>query len=86
VLFFPDCSTVIRGALRLLVGATSHVAGTPRLVAGAPTLVGGAPRLVAGAPKLVTGTPRCSQACYWRTQVLPGAPEDLCIRPGNSGI
>jgi hypothetical protein len=30
MLFFPDCSTVIRGA-------PSHVAGTPRLVVGAPS-------------------------------------------------
>jgi len=61
MLFFPDCSTVIWGA--------------PRLVAGAPRLVAGSPRLVVGAPRPVAGAPRCSQACRRRSQVLPGAPK-----------
>jgi len=29
-MFLPDCSTVIRGASRLVVGAPSLVAGAPR--------------------------------------------------------
>jgi len=54
MLFFPDYSTVIWGA--------------PRLVAGASRLVVGAPRLVAGAPRLDAGPSRCSQACHRRSQ------------------
>ena len=33
---FPDCSTVVRGALRLVTGAPRLVIGAPRLVIGAP--------------------------------------------------
>jgi len=68
MMFFPDCSTVIRGAPRL-------VAGAPRLVADAPRLIAGDPGNVAGAPWRLTGAPRCSQACSRRSQMLPGAPK-----------
>jgi len=73
-MFFPDCSTVIRGA--------------PRLVAGAPRLVVSAPRLVAGPPILDAGAPRCSQACCRRSQAHPkfslalrGVPKPITITP-----
>jgi len=33
-MFFPDCSTVIRGAARLVASAPRPVAGAPQLVAG----------------------------------------------------
>ena len=83
-MFFPDCSTVIRVAPRLLTWAPSLVVGAPNLVAGAPRLVAGAPGLVASAPRLDTGAPwgpqvccRRSQAYGWRTQVHPKFPPAL---------
>jgi len=58
---FPDCSTVIWGASRL-------VPGTPRLVIGAPRLVIWCSRacrrhsqVLPGAPGILSGTPTCSQ-------------------------
>jgi len=55
--FFPDCSTVVRGA--------------PRLVAGAPSPVAGTPRLVTGAPRCSQDCSRCSQTCRWCCHVHP---------------
>ena len=81
MLFFPDCSTVIRGAPRI-------VAGAPRLVVGAPGLASGTPRLDAGAPKCsqegrrrTQAYPRLSKAYCWRSHVLPGAPKVLSSSP-----
>jgi len=92
-MLFPDCSTVIWRAPRLVVGAPRLLVGTPRIVVGAPRLLVGTPRLVVGAPRLLVGTPRlvvgaprCSQTCCRRSQVLPGAPGGHCIGPVNSGI
>jgi len=61
MLFLPDCSTVIRGAPRLVVSAPRLVVGASRLVVGASRLVVGASRLVVGASRLVVGAPRRSQ-------------------------
>jgi len=80
-MFFPDCSTVIRGAPRPVTGPPGLVAGAPRLVTGAPWLVAGAPWLVTGAPWLVAGAPRCSQSCRRRSQMLPGPPKVLSCAP-----
>jgi len=91
MLFFPDFSTVIRGAPRLDAGAPRLVAGAPRLLAGAPWLLTSAPRLVTGAPRLDAGAPRCSQACRRRSQayrrrfqVIPGASNVLSSAPRYS--
>jgi len=80
-MFFPDCSTVIRGAPRFVAGAPRLVIGAPRLVAGAPRLVAGAPRLVAGAPRLVAGAPRCSQVHPKFSPALRGVPKLITITP-----
>jgi len=80
-MFYPDCSTVSRGAPRLV--PIDH-----RLVVSAPSLVTGAPWLVAGAPWHLAGAPRRSQALWWhpkasrwRSQMLPGAPKVLSGAP-----
>jgi hypothetical protein len=57
-MFFIDCSTVIRGAPRVVACDPRLVVGTPRLVSGSPGLVSGAPRLVVGASRLLVGAPR----------------------------
>ena len=74
IMSFSDCSTVIRGA--------------PRLVAGAPRLVAGAPRLDAGAPRCSQECPRHSQACCRCSQVhlkfapaLGGVPKPITVTP-----
>ena len=71
MLFCPDCSTVIRGAPRLvgsaprrIVSAPRLAVGTPRLVVGASRVVVGAPRLVTGAPEVLSGAPKCSQTSH----------------------
>jgi len=69
---FPDCSTVIRGARRLVARAPSHVVGTPRLVAGTG--------------RCSQAFRRHSQACRRPTHMLPGAPEGHRIGPVHSGI
>jgi hypothetical protein len=81
MLFFPDCSIVIRGAPRLVAGAPRLVVGAPRLVVGAPRLVAGAPRLVAGAPRLVAGAPRCSQVYPKFSPALRDVPKLITITP-----
>jgi len=45
------------------------------------TVIRSAPRLVAGVPRIVLSAPSCSQACCWRSQVLPGAPKVLPSSP-----
>jgi len=74
MLFFPDCSTVIRGA--------------PRLVAGAPRAVVSAFRLVAGTLRCSQDCPWRSQACRHCFQVHPmfspalrGVPKPITITP-----
>jgi len=54
MLFFPDCSTVIRGAPR-------HVAGAPRFVAGAR----GAPRLVVRTSSCSEGRQECPPRAWY---------------------
>jgi len=81
MLFFPDRSTVIRGAPKLVAGAPRSVAGAPRLVVGAPRLVTCAPRLVTGAPRLVAGAPRCSQVHPKFSPALRGVPKPITITP-----
>ena len=65
--FFPDCSTVIRGA--------------PRLVAGAPRLVISTPRLVASSLRLVAGAPRGSHVHPKFSPALRGVPKHIIITP-----
>jgi len=74
MLFFPDCSTVIRGAPRLVAGAPRSVAGTPRFVAGAP-------RIITGAPRLVAGPSRCSQLHPKFSLALRGVSKPITITP-----
>jgi len=61
MLFFPDCSTVIRGAPRHVAGAPKFVASAPKFVAGAPKFVAGTPRFVAGAPRVAISAPSYSE-------------------------
>jgi len=66
-MFFPDCSTVIEGAPRLVVSA-------PRLVALAPMCFQACcsrslvcrwrPGVLPDAPKVLSGTPRCFQSYH----------------------
>ena len=63
---FPDCSTVIQGA--------------PRLV-GASRLVISTPSLVVGAPRLVFGAPRCSQVHPTFSPALQGVLKLITITP-----
>jgi len=59
-MFFPACSTVIRGAPRLVAGALRIVASAPRLVAGAPRYSQVHPKFslaLRGVPKPLTLTP-----------------------------
>jgi len=74
MLFFPDCSTVIQGAPRL-------VASTPMLVVGVPMLVVGAHMLVVGTPKLVAGAPSCSQVHPTFSPMLRDVPKLITITP-----
>jgi len=73
MMFFPDCSTMRRGA-------PTVVASAPRFDVGAPRFVVGPPWLLIGTPRLVTSAPRCSHSCHQTyyvhadfSSVLPGA-------------
>jgi hypothetical protein len=72
MMVFPDGSTVIRQA--------------PRLVVGAPTVVTGTPRCSQASDRRSQACGRRSQACHRCSQVLLGVPAGRCIGPANSGI
>ena len=69
MLFFPDCSSVIRGAPRLVVGA-------PRLVVGAPTWFQtyhhhshGTPVPVIRDPSYSEGRPECPHRVWYTPEI-----------------
>jgi len=72
MLFFPECSTVIRGALKF-------VAGAPGFVAGAAGFVAGAAGFVASTPGFVAGICRCSAM---KCNPSPGRLE-VCNSPSD---
>jgi len=74
MMFFPDCSTEIRGATRHVAGAPRRVVGAPRRVVGAPRLVIGALWLVISAPWLVIGAPWLVIGPPW---LVIGAPRHV---------
>jgi hypothetical protein len=77
---FPDCSTVIRGAPRLVPSALRLVVSTPRhVVVGAPRLVVSTPRLVVSTSRLVAGAPRYSQENSKFSPVLRRVPNFITI-------
>jgi len=67
MLFFPDCSTVIRGA--------------PRPVTGAPSLVAGAPRCSQDCPRRSQACHRCSQVHPKFSLALRHVPKPITVTP-----
>jgi hypothetical protein len=68
-MFFPNCSTVIWGALMLVISA-------PRVLVSMSWLV-------ASAPRYSQTCHQCSQACRSRSHMFPVTTESHCIGSAN---
>jgi len=74
MLFFPDCSTTIWGASRLVTGAPRIVTGTPgcsQVCRRRSPACHWRSQALPGSPKVLSGAPRCSQTYHNHSHGTP---------------
>ena len=69
-MFFPHCSSVIRGASSLVTGALRLVTSAPRLVASTPGCTHSSLRRTKVFPNLSQSLPWYCCTSHWRSQLL----------------